>query len=124
MSVGVHAPHVDDQRVGASLRAIRTRRRLRQSDASAAAGIPRGVAIRIEAGRLDRVRFGDIRRYAASLGARFDGHVLWQADLDRMLNRGHARMHEAMSHWLAAVGGWLAIPEVSSRAGASVGSST
>jgi len=114
MSVGVHAPHVDDQRVGASLRAIRTRRRLRQSDASAAAGIPRGVAIRIEAGRLDRVRFGDIRRYAASLGARFDGHVLWQgADLDRMLNRGHARMHEAMSHWLAAVGGWLAIPEVS-----------
>jgi hypothetical protein len=105
---------VDDQRVGASLRAIRTRRRLRQSDASAAAGIPRGVAILIEAGRLDRVRFGDIRRYAVSVGARFDGRVLWQgADLDRMLNHGHARMHEAMSRWLATIDGWLSIPEVS-----------
>ena len=70
--------------------------------------------MRIEAGRLDRVRFGDIRRYAAALGARFDGTVLWQgADLDRMLNRGHARMHEAMATWLAAVSGWLALPEIS-----------
>jgi hypothetical protein len=70
--------------------------------------------MRIEAGRLDRVRFGDIRRYAKALGARFDGSVLWQgADLDRMLNRGHARLHEAMSSWLATVGGWLVMPEVS-----------
>ncbi len=74
--------------------------------------------MQIEAGRLDRVRFGDIRRYAASLGARFDGSVLWQgADLDRMLNRGHARLHEAMSRWLTDVGGWVAVPEVSFTAG-------
>ena len=87
---------------------------MRQSDLSQAAGIPRNVAIRIEGGRLDRVRFGDIRRYAASLGARFDGLVLWQgADLDRMLNRGHGRMHEAMVRWLAALGGWTVLPEVS-----------
>ena len=78
------------------------------------ADIPRIVVMRIEAGRLERVRFGDIRRYAAVLGARFDGAVLWQGtDLDRMLNRGHARLHEAMARWLAAVGGWLTIPEVS-----------
>jgi hypothetical protein len=70
--------------------------------------------MRIEAGRLDRVRFGDIRRYAAALGARFDGSVLWQgADLDRMLNRGHARLHEAMARWLAEIGGWDFLPEVS-----------
>ena len=68
----------------------------------------------IEAGRLDDVRFGDIRRYAKALGARFDGSVLWQgADLDRMLNRGHARLHEAMAAWLASLAGWVVLPEVS-----------
>jgi transcriptional regulator with XRE-family HTH domain len=105
---------MDDQRVGASLRALRLRRRLRQEDVSTAAKIPRGVAILIEGGRLDGVRFGDIRRYAKALGARFDGSVLWQgADLDRMLNRGHARLHEAMATWLSAINGWLVAPEVS-----------
>lgn len=105
---------MDDQRIGASLRALRIRRRLRQSDVSATAGIPRRVAILIEAGRLEKVRFGDARRYAVALGARFDGSVLWQgADLDRMMNRGHARLHEAMSRWLSDAGGWLAEPEVS-----------
>lgn len=105
---------MDDQRIGASLRALRLRRRLRQAEVSVTACIPRHVAILIEAGRLERVRFGDIRAYAKALGARFGGSVLWQgADLDRMLNSGHARLHEAMATWLAAVGGWLIVPEVS-----------
>ena len=105
---------MDDQRIGAALRALRLRRRWRQSDASLAAGIPRRAVMQIEAGRLDGVRFGDIRRYAASIGARFDGSILWQgAGLDRMLNRGHARLHEAMVRWLTLVGGWLVVPEVS-----------
>jgi hypothetical protein len=81
---------------------------------STAAEIPRTVAMLIEAGRLDDVRFGDIRRYAKALGARFDGSVLWQgADLDRMLNRGHAKLHEATATWLSNVGGWVLVPEVS-----------
>ncbi len=105
---------MDDQRVGASLRALRIRRRVRQIDVCAEAGIPRRVAILIESGRLERVRFGDIRAYAKALGARFDGSILWQgADLDRMLNRGHARLHEATTAWLADIGGWVAVPEVS-----------
>jgi transcriptional regulator with XRE-family HTH domain len=105
---------MDDQRVGASLRALRIRRRLRQTDVSIEAEISRGAAMLIEAGRLDRVRFGDIRRFAKVLGARFDGSVLWQgAELDRMLNRGHARLHEAMAVWLGQLGGWLIVPEVS-----------
>ncbi len=105
---------MDDQRIGAALRALRLRRRVRQSDASAAAGIPRSVAMRIESGRLEVVRFGDLRQYATSLGARFEGSVRWQgADLDRLLNRGHARLHEAMARWLRDVDGWLTLPEVS-----------
>lgn len=30
-----------------------------------------------------------------------------------MLNRGHARLHEAMATWLASVRGWIGVPEVS-----------
>jgi transcriptional regulator with XRE-family HTH domain len=105
---------MEDQRIGSALRAIRIRRRRRQVDVAAAAGIPRGVAMRIEAGRLDDVSFGQIRSFARALDARFEGLVRWHgADLDRLVNRGHALMHEAMFRWLRDVGGWLALPEVS-----------
>lgn len=105
---------MDDQRIGASFRALRVRQHLRQADVSQAAGVARRVVMLIEAGRLDRVRVGDLRSCARVLGARFDGSVSWQgADLGRMLNRGHARLHEAMAAWLAVVGGWIVVPEVS-----------
>lgn len=105
---------MDDQRVGSALRALRIRRRLRQADVAAAAGIPRGVVMRIEAGRLDDVSFGQVRRMARVLDARFEGLVRWRgADLDRLVNRGHALMHEATFRWLNEIGGWFALPEVS-----------
>ena len=70
--------------------------------------------MRIEAGRLDEVSFGQIRRLARVFDARFEALVLWRgADLDRLVNRGHALMHEAMFRWLGEIGGWLALPEVS-----------
>ena len=105
---------MDDQRVGSSLRALRIRRRLRQVDVAAAAGIPRGAVMRIEAGRLDDVSFGQVRRMARVLDARFEGLLRWRGDdLDRLVNRGHALMHEAAFRWLNEIGGWFALPEVS-----------
>jgi transcriptional regulator with XRE-family HTH domain len=105
---------VEDQRLGSAVRAIRVRRGWRQIDACAAAGISRGAAMRIEAGDLEAVAFGDVRRYARALGARFEGLLRWHgADLDRLLNRGHALLHEAMARWLRDIGGWLSLPEVS-----------
>jgi transcriptional regulator with XRE-family HTH domain len=105
---------MDDQRVGSGLRAMRIRRRLRQRDLSMAAGVPRGVVALIEHGRLDEVGFGQIRAVARALDARFEGLVRWQGgDLDRLTNRGHAQMHEAMARWFAELDGWLAVPEVS-----------
>jgi transcriptional regulator with XRE-family HTH domain len=105
---------MDDQRIGSGLRAMRIRRRLRQRDLSAAAGVPRGVIALIEHGRLDYVGFGQIRAVARALDARFEGLVRWQGgDLDRLTNRGHAQMHEAMARWFAELDGWLAVPEVS-----------
>jgi len=105
---------MEDQRVGAVLRRLRVGRRLRQIDVAALAGVPRGVVIAAEAGRLDDVSVGRLRRVARVLGARFEGQVLWRgADLDRLMNRGHAAMHEAVARWLQEVGGWLVLPEVS-----------
>jgi transcriptional regulator with XRE-family HTH domain len=105
---------MDDQRVGLGLRAMRIRRKLRQRDLSALAGVPRGVIALIEHGRLDEVGFGQIRAVARALDARFEGMVRWQGgDLDRLTNRGHAQMHEAMARWFAELDGWQAVPEVS-----------
>jgi len=93
---------MDDQRVGSTLRAMRIRRKLRQRDLSALAGVPRGVIALIEHGRLDEVAFGQVRAVARALDARFEGLVRWQGgDLDRLINRGHAQMHEAMARWFA-----------------------
>lgn len=70
--------------------------------------------MRVEAGRLDDVSFGQVRRLARVLDARFEGVVRWRgADLDRLVSRGHALMHEAMFRWLREIGGWIALPEVS-----------
>jgi transcriptional regulator with XRE-family HTH domain len=105
---------MDDQRVGSGLRAVRIRRRLRQRDVASAAGVPRGVLTLIEHGRLDDVSFGQIRSVAKVLGVRFEGLMRWQGgDLDRLINSGHAQMHEAMARWFADLDGWVAIPEVS-----------
>ena len=93
---------------------MRIRRRLRQRDLSVAAGVPRGVIALIEHGRLHEVGFGQIRAVARALDARFEGLVRWQGgDLDRLTNRGHAQMHEAMARWFAELEGWQAVPEVS-----------
>lgn len=105
---------MDDQRVGSGFRAMRIRRKLRQRDLSAAAGVPRSVIALIEHGRLDEVAFGQIRAVARALDARFEGLVRWQGgDLDRLTNRGHAQMHEAMARWFVELDGWQAVPEVS-----------
>lgn len=105
---------MDDQRIGSALRALRLRRGLRQVDVAAAAGIPRGVVMRIEAGRLDDVSFGHVRRMARVFDARFEGLIRWSgSDLDRLVNRGHALIHEAVFRWLREIGGWFALPEVS-----------
>ena len=76
--------------------------------------MPRGVLTLVEHGRLDEVRFGHVRQVAKALDVRFEGLIRWPGgDLDRLTNRGHARMHEAMARWFAELEGWQAVPEVS-----------
>ena len=105
---------MDDHHVGTAFRAMRIRKRWRQEDLSARAGVSRASIGRIESGQLASVPLGTIRRVAAALDARFDTVVRWQGgDLGRLLNGRHAAMHEAMARLFASLDGWVAEPEVS-----------
>jgi transcriptional regulator with XRE-family HTH domain len=105
---------MDDQRIGAALRAIRTRKGWRQSDLAARARVSRWVVLRIEHGRLASVPIGKLRAVAAALDARVDAVVRWQGgDLPRLLSARHSRMHETMARFFGDLPEWIAEPEVS-----------
>jgi transcriptional regulator with XRE-family HTH domain len=110
----VHHRLVDDQRVGLTLRSIRTRKRWRQADLAEKAGVSRWVVMRIERGRVAGVPVDKVRRVAAALDAQIDMHVRWRGgDLARLINSRHAAMHEAMARFFDRQSPWLAEPEVS-----------
>lgn len=105
---------MDDQRIGAGLRAIRLRAGRTQEEVAIAAGVPRGVVGRIERGLLRGVPLDAIRAVASALGAGIDVWVRWQGgDLGRLVNARHAALHEAFAGRFGAIGGWVFEPEVS-----------
>jgi transcriptional regulator with XRE-family HTH domain len=105
---------MEDQRIGSMLRAIRIRKRWRQSDLAARARVSRWMVLRIEHGRLATVPIGKLRAVAAALDARIDAVVRWQGgDLPRLLGARHSRMHEAMARFFGDLPDWTAEPEVS-----------
>lgn len=100
-------------RLGSALRAVRLRRGWRQVDLARRAGTSDSTVSRVEHGRLDDVSFSSLARLADALDVRIDIVPRWRGgELDRMLNAGHARLHELASRLLADAG-WTAAPEVS-----------
>jgi transcriptional regulator with XRE-family HTH domain len=105
---------MDDQRIGTMLRAIRIRKRWRQSDLAARARVSRWVVLRIEHGRLASIPVGKLRAVATALDARVDAVVRWQGgDLPRLLSARHSRMHELMARFFGDLPDWTVEPEVS-----------
>jgi transcriptional regulator with XRE-family HTH domain len=105
---------MDDHRIGAVLRAIRIRKRWRQSDLAVRAGVSPTVIRRIEHGSSASVPLGKLHRVAGTLGARLETFVRWDgADLPRLLDERHAAMHEAMAGMFSSLDGWIIEPEVS-----------
>jgi transcriptional regulator with XRE-family HTH domain len=105
---------MDDQRFGSTIRAIRIRRKLRQSDLARLADVSVGMISRIERGHLDRVTLATIRAVAKALDVRVDLVPRWRAgDLDRLLNARHSALHEEVARSFAERPDWLAEPEVS-----------
>jgi transcriptional regulator with XRE-family HTH domain len=105
---------MDDQRVGAAFRAIRIRRGWRQRDVAERAGVSRAFISAVERGHLDRVSLSTLRRVAAVLDIRLDVVPRWRGgELDRLLNSGHAALHESVVSFLGSMPGWEVVPEVS-----------
>jgi transcriptional regulator with XRE-family HTH domain len=93
---------------------IRAKKRWRQADVAARAGVSRWVVMRIERGRIAGVPVAKVRRVAEALDARIDMTVRWQGgDLGRLINARHAAMHEAMARFFAVRSSWVIEPEVS-----------
>ncbi len=98
-------------RVGSIIRAVRLRHRWRQVDVASRAGVSPTTVSRIERGRFDRFTVGTILRVCAALDSRVDWIARWRGgELDRMLNAGHAALHETVARRLVATG-WRVSPE-------------
>jgi transcriptional regulator with XRE-family HTH domain len=111
---------MDDHRIGAALRAIRIKKRWRQSDLAERARVSRWIVLRIEHGRLGSVPVGKLRAVAAALDARIDAVVRWQGgDLPRLLNARHSGMHESMARFFGQLPDWSANRRFRSRSTAS-----
>jgi transcriptional regulator with XRE-family HTH domain len=113
---------VDLLRLGRSVRALRIRRRLRQEDLAAEAGVSRAKVARAEAGRILRLPLGDLVAVAAALGADVDIRLRWRGEaLDRLLDAAHAALVDACVQLLNRLG-WETAVEVTFAVGGERGS--
>ena len=93
------------------VRAVRLRKGWRQADVSAAARVSIATVSRVERGSFEPISVGMLLRIAAALEIRIDWTPRWRGgELDRMLNAGHAAMHEAAALELAGTE-WLTAAE-------------
>ncbi len=105
---------MSDVQVGRVFRAVRLRLGRRQQDVADEAGVSRQVVSRVDCGHLEQVSTAALRAIARVLGIHLDLIARWRGgDLDRMLNRRHAALHEAALGILAGYPGWQFVPEVS-----------
>jgi transcriptional regulator with XRE-family HTH domain len=104
---------MDAIRVGLQLRALRIRRRWRQLDVAARAGVSRGVVAAIERGEVGRVQVDTIAAVGRALEARIEVVVRWHGEgLDRLLDAAHAELVDAAVRLLRSTG-WEVRVEVS-----------
>lgn len=104
---------MDDRRAALTIRTLRVRRRWRQKDLAARAGVSRQLVTKVESGRIESVSLRELRLVVAALGG--TAEVLIRApggEADRAVNAGHAAMHEAVARLFRRADGWVTAPEV------------
>ena len=106
---------MSDQRLGSAIRNLRIRRRLRQADLAAAAGVSRSSVSLAERGHVGGMSVNTVRAIAAALDVRVDLVARWRGgELDRLLNARHSALHEAVARWFRAqLPAWVLRPEAS-----------
>ena len=88
---------MSDQRVGAAFRAVRIRRRLRQSDVAARAGVSRAQISLIERWHTDSLTLSALRKVAVALDIRVDVIARWRGgELDRLLSANHSALQDSV----------------------------
>ncbi len=103
---------MDDVRVGAVMRAVRLRRRLRQADVAAAAGVSRAMVSMIESGHLEQMSLRSIRHVGAALGVSVPFSPRWRGgEIARLLDARHAALVRAIVQRLTAAS-WEVRPEL------------
>jgi transcriptional regulator with XRE-family HTH domain len=103
---------MDAIRIGLSLRALRIRRRLTQSQLAAATGLSRAAIGRLERGHVERATLLSVTRVAAALDASVSVRILWHGEgLDRLLDSAHAHITDAVLRLLRSEG-WEVATEV------------
>ena len=113
---------MDSVRLGLAIRALRRRRRWTQRELGDRCGLSASEVSRTERGGARKKSWEDIERILGALGARLVVKVLWQGEeLDRLLDRDHAAMVDAVLRQLE-VAGWIAIPEATFQVGGERGS--
>lgn len=86
---------MNDQQVGAVIRAVRRRRGWRQSDVASHARIDQGEVSLIERGLFHGLRLDDIRVVAAALGIALPFAARWRGpELATLLDEQHAALVE------------------------------
>jgi transcriptional regulator with XRE-family HTH domain len=104
---------VDDTRCGSTLRAIRVRAGLRQVDVARRSHVSRQKVSLIERGFASRLPLHVVRAVAVALGVSVDVQLRWRGgDIDRVVNAGHADLHESVARALAGLPGWVWLAEV------------
>ena len=104
---------MDEQRIGRSVRALRTRLGLRQEDLARRARVSQTTVSRIERGRSGPLPLVTIRAVVQAVGADLDVVVRWDgARLDRLLDGRHAALLAETTRRLER-DAWIVHPEVS-----------
>jgi transcriptional regulator with XRE-family HTH domain len=93
---------MEDLGFGTAIRAARLKRRWRQADLAAKAGLSQTTVWRAERGRVEEMTLDSIRRICAPLEIRVELQPRGRgADLDRMLSARHSALHESVARALA-----------------------
>jgi len=104
---------MDDMRLGRRYRALRHRLGWRQADVGEVADVSQDLVSLVERGRIDEVSVRALRRHAHALGGELRLSLWFRgAELDRLLDEGHAALLGAVSRRLETLG-WEVRPEVS-----------
>lgn len=101
-------------RMGAAFRAVRVRRRWRQKDVAARAGVARSLVSEIERGHFETTSVARLRAVAQALDIRLDIVPRWRGgQLDRLLGARHSALAEDVARDFGRSPGWQIAPEVS-----------